>query len=253
MKTILLKPKGELSAGLECESIKPENFIGKNLERISSIGVFLKGNEMPLHKFFTVEGKVAEKLEEQRIIIEGDLSRVKRIGESMLGGTVIVKGDVGHHLGEFMKGGKIVVEGSAKSRIGTTMKGGTIEIMKNAGNYIGCAALGETAGMTGGNILIHGNANFDIGRGIKGGEITVLGNVYSFVGSYADGGTITIGSIRQSRVGYKMKGGRISVLDSNFKVPFYFRYLKDKSNFLVYQGDMSCDGKGLLYIKKSNF
>ncbi|HIE34365.1 MAG TPA: formylmethanofuran dehydrogenase subunit C [Candidatus Altiarchaeales archaeon] len=253
MKTILLKPKGELPTGLECESIKPENFIGKNLEKISSIGVFLKGKKMPLHKFFTVKGKVAEKREEQRIVIKGDLSRVKRIGELMLGGTIIVKGDVGHHLGEFMKGGMIVVEGSAKSRIGTAMEGGTIDIMGNARNYVGCAALGETVGMVGGNILIHGNANFDIGRCIRGGEITILGNVYSFVGSYADGGTITIGSITQSRVGYKMKSGRLSVLDSNFKVPFYFRYLKDKSNFLVYRGDLSCEGRGLIYIKKSGF
>ena len=58
------------------------------------------------------------------IHIDGNLSKVQRIGSGMTDGEIRIAGDVGMHLGVEMKGGKITVEGNVGSWLGSSMKGG---------------------------------------------------------------------------------------------------------------------------------
>lgn len=250
MKGLTLRLREVPKTGLEVEAILPENFVGKTLDDISNILVFLGNKRRKISDFFELTGEIAKDVEEQRIVLDGDLSRVKRIGESMNGGEIFINGSVGIHLGEFMHGGKITVAGNARSWVGTSMTGGEIMIDGNARDYIGCGRRGENKGMKEGRITINGNAGTEIGSYIAGGEILIKGRADSFVGSYARGGKITVGEVSKNRIGYSMKKGGIFVLDSDFEIPFNFKHLADKENFSIYQGDLSIDGKGLIYVSR---
>ncbi len=234
--------------GLEAESIIPENFAGKSLSEISNLPVFLGNKKRKISDSFEITGDIAEDKERQRIVLEGDFSRVKRIGENMNGGEILINGSVGIHLGEFMQNGKITVTGNANSWIGTSMSDGEILIEGNARDCIGCAKRGENKGMRGGKIIINGNTGTEIGSYISGGEILIKGTAESFAGSYARGGKITIGKILKNRIGYLMKTGEIFVLDPDFKAPFYFNHFMDNAEYSLYQGDLGIDGKGLIYV-----
>jgi formylmethanofuran dehydrogenase subunit C len=56
------------------------------------------------------------------ITINGDVSKVRRIGAGMKSGEITIHGDVGMHLGEEMKGGKITVHGNVGGWAGSMMK-----------------------------------------------------------------------------------------------------------------------------------
>lgn len=248
MKEVILKLREVPKTGLEAECIIPENFAGSSSDEISNITVFLGNKKRKISDFFEISGEIAKDKEKQRIILEGNLSKVKRIGEYMNGGEILINGSIGIHLGEFMQSGKITVMGNANSWIGTSMAGGEILIEGNAQDYIGCAKRGENKGMKGGRIIINGNTGTEIGSYLVRGEIMIKGMAESFVSSYAKGGKITVGKISKNRIGYLMKTGEIFVLDSDFIVPFYFNHLMDNAEYSVYQGDLGIDGKGLIYV-----
>lgn len=250
MKELILKLKEAPKTGLEAETVLPEIFAGKSLSEVSNLPVFLGNRKRKASDFFDIAGEITKNTLDQRIVLEGNLSRVKRIGENMNGGEILINGSIGIHLGEFMQSGKITIMGNANSWIGTSMAGGEILIEGNAQDYIGCAKRGENKGMKGGRIIINGNTGTEIGSYISGGEIMIKGMAESFVGSYARGGKITVGKISKNRIGYLMKTGEIFVLDSDFIVPFYFNHLMDNAEYSVYQGDLGIDGKGLIYVKK---
>ncbi len=113
------------------------------------------------------------KPEETTVILEGDFSRVKRIGENMSAGTVEVRGDVGMRAGSGMKGGVLRVQGNADDWLGREMRGGKIIVLGNAGNYAGAGYRGEKCGMRGGEIEIEGQAGAYLGEHMCGGSIRV--------------------------------------------------------------------------------
>ncbi len=248
MKTMTLKLVRMPDAGLEAENIRPESFAGKSVDEVTNIELFSGNKTLRLREVFEVEGNTAENAGEQHIILEGDLSRVKRIGESMTCGEITIKGDVGYHLGENMSGGIITVEGNAGSWIGTDMTGGEITIKGNAGSFIGCARRGMSDGMGGGKITVEGDAGSEVGDGMHGGEITVNGNVDSFVGSYMKAGVIKVGSLG-SRPGYAMMGGKI-IIQKRFEMPFYFRETGKEGDYACHEGDVGFKGKGVIQAKE---
>ena len=71
-----------------------------------------------------------------RVVVEGDLRHVKKIGLRMSHGRVLVRGNAGLHLGAYMQGGEIVVEGNASDWAGAQIQGGFIRIKGNAGHRV---------------------------------------------------------------------------------------------------------------------
>ncbi len=250
MMELVLEIKKIPKTGLEAETIKPENFVNKSIKEIEKIEVCSGNGKITLGSIFKISGKTAKNPSEQKIVIVGDASKIKRIGEAMSGGEILLKGDVGPRLGEFMVSGKIIVEGNADNWIGTSMNGGEIIVKGNAGDYMGSSIRGTNRGMRGGKILVDGNAGGEIGYGMVGGEITINGTADSFVGSYMRGGKIVVGNVLMNRIGFSMNGGEISIIDKTFNVPFYFRKIGEEGGFMQYSGDQSFDGKGLLKVQK---
>lgn len=153
MSEIRLKVKGKIGIMIEAEVISPNAFAGLGVSEIEALRVWQGPTQLPLSDFFEVEveleGSNASKdAGEIAIIIEGDASRVKRIGEAMKSGKIEVRGPAGMHLGCEMSGGSIHVQGDAGSWSGREMKGGMIRISGNCGDHIGSAYRGSWRGMT---------------------------------------------------------------------------------------------------------
>ena len=109
MGEIKLKLKLEPTFPLEAESISTDRFAGKTESQIKNLIVYHGNEEKTIGNFFDVKGK-GEETNDIIIIIDGNLSKVKRIGEKMTGGEIIINSDVGMHVGNQMSGGKIVVK-----------------------------------------------------------------------------------------------------------------------------------------------
>ncbi|MGV8175213.1 MAG: formylmethanofuran dehydrogenase subunit C [Methanothrix sp.] len=212
MAEILLKARGKIGIMIEAEVIKPESFAGKAKEEIEGLIVWQGPERLPLSEFFDVELKGASSSpEETQILMEGDFSRVKRIGEGMKAGSIEIRGSAGMHLGAEMAGGSILVHGDAGSWSGREMKGGLLHIEGSCGDHVGSAYRGSWRGMSGGQIMIEGSARSQLGGGLVGGQITVGGDVENFCGIRQSGGLILVRGSAVRGVGAEMNGGTIAV------------------------------------------
>ena len=108
MAEIKLKIKKKLDFPLEADSITPDNLVGKTAADIKKLPLFYATKQVTIGDFFDVSGKSTE-VSDTKIIIDGDVSNVKRIGEKMTAGEIVINSDVGMHIGNHMSGGKITV------------------------------------------------------------------------------------------------------------------------------------------------
>ena len=192
MQAVKLSLKKANKIPIEADTVTPDNLAGKTKEEIEAIPVWYGNGQCPLGDFFTVEVEGSDSAENTKIVFEGDVSRVKRIGQGMNAGEIEINGNVDMHCGFGMKGGKIVINGDADSWLGCEMKGGEIILNGNATYYVGSGYRGESCGMRGGKITINGNAKDYLGEHMCGGEILVSGNVGLLPAISNNGGTIVI-------------------------------------------------------------
>jgi formylmethanofuran dehydrogenase subunit C len=265
MADVILKPTGNFDLTVEAEVVTPDNFAGKSADEIGKLLVWQGPAEYPLSDFFSVEGNGGSSAEDTTIIIDGDIPRVKRIGQEMTAGKILVKGSVGMHTGSTMSGGEIVVEGDSESWAGMDMKGGSIHIKGNAKDHIGCAYRGSWKGMTGGRITVDGDAVSQVGGGLAGGEIIIGGSVKHFSGIRINGGLLVIKGNAFRTVGAEMTGGTIVVggCIERFTPGFTMEGVESDLKF----GDIECPGeykkftgdyaipqkgKGVMYVSCDN-
>ena len=261
---IILKIRDKIGIMVEAEAIKPESFAGKTREEIEALLVWQGPERLPLSRFFDVEtSSPSASPEETRIILKGDFSRVKRIGEGMKAGSIEIDGPVGMHLGAEMSGGSILVKGNAGSWSGREMKGGLLHIKGNCGDHVGSAYRGSWRGMTGGQIIVEGNARSQLGGGLAGGQITVGGDVENFCGIRQSGGLILIRGSAVRGVGAEMNGGIIAVCKEILQPSPGFEEtgreedptvgeIKLEGRFVKLSGDyaLSKNAKGTMYCRE---
>lgn len=262
MKIINLKMIKTSSISLEFDNILPELLYDKSLKEIEDTIIYHGNREEKLSDYFdiTMEGKCAVP-SDCKIIIEGDLSRVKRIGYAMSAGIIIANGDVDFHVGALMSGGHIVVNGDAESYAGQEMTGGLLEINGNVKEFCGSSYAGDWRGMSGGKIIVHGNVGKQLAEYMMGGEIVVDGDCDILAGVHMSGGTISIGGNVNKWVGGQMKKGTIIINGSleemlpSFKLKeiIYHPQINNKyyvGKYELYLGDQGVNGKGQLWLKK---
>ena len=264
MEEVTLTPKGTIDIMVEAEVITPDTFATKSANEIENLIVWQGSHELPLSGFFDVKGKGGSSAEETSIIIEGDVTRVKRIGEGMTGGSITIKGSAGMHTGSGMNGGEIVVKGNADAWAGMEMKGGLLHITGDAGDHAGCAYRGSWHGMTGGKLLIGGSAQSQVGGGMSGGVIEVAGSVQNFCGIRQNSGLIVVKGDAVRTVGAEMSGGTIVVVGNIASFLPGFEYVDTENDltfddivcqgeFMKFTGDYALVGrnKGVLYALKN--
>jgi formylmethanofuran dehydrogenase subunit C len=197
MAEIKLKLKKELEFPLEADHISPDHFAGKTLAEIKKLPVYYGNEEKTMGDFFDVSGKSGEAAD-LKITLEGNTSNVKRIGEKMSAGEIVVNGDVGMHVGNLMTGGKITVNGHADDWAGAMLNGGELEITGDAGHYVGAAYRGFWKGMQNGVIKVHGKVGNEALTWVTGSKpgkrfpTLICGSAGSFLGIHGAGGTIIV-------------------------------------------------------------
>jgi formylmethanofuran dehydrogenase subunit C len=263
MSEVILRPKGSIDIMVEAEVINPDIFAGKKTSEIEEMIVWQGAKQLPLFLFFDVEGSAGSTAADTKIIIEGDVPRVKHIGHGMKAGEIVIEGSTGMHVGSEMAGGNILVRGNAGSWAGMEMKGGILHIKGNACDHVGCAYRGSWRGMNGGKIIIDGNAKSQLGGGMNGGEIHVGGSVENFAGIRMNSGLIVVKGDAIRGVGAQMAGGtfvvsgRIKQLSPGFEFAGIEKNPKIgetalSGEFTKFAGDfaVSRTPKGILYASK---
>jgi formylmethanofuran dehydrogenase subunit C len=263
MAEIFLRPKGRIGIGVEAEVIRPDTFSGLKTDQIERLQLWQGPEQHPLSDFFEVEAKESASAEETAIIIEGDVSRIKRIGQGMKAGKIEIRGSAGMHLGAEMAGGSILLQGSAGSWAGMEMKGGLLHIKGNAADHVGSAYRGSWRGMSGGQIQIDGDARSQLGGGLVGGQITVAGDVENFCCIRQSGGLVLIKGNAVRGLGAEVTGGTIAVFGKIKQFSPGFVQAGHEENpklgdlvlqgrFAKFTGDyaISKNAKGLLYCRE---
>lgn len=252
MQTVTIKPKKDIRISVEAENISPDKFAGKSEKDIQSLEAYMGNRKTTLGELFFIKVEGSGAAADTKIVMEGDFSRVKRIGEAMTAGLIMIKGNADMHLGAKMSGGRITLSGNADSWAGREMKGGELIIEGNAGYYLGAGYRGETCGMRGGKITVMGNTLDFLGEHMCGGEIIVKGNAGILPGLSNNGGKIVIGG-STSRPGSEMAKGTIIINGAVEEIMPVYRAegteAVDGVTYKKYTGDVIVGGKGVLYVK----
>ena len=246
METVTITMKNPPALYLEADTITPDAFAGKTAAQIGDLHVYEGNTTSSLGKYFEVSGNAGTTAADTKVIVKGDVKKVKYLGFKMSAGEVIVEGNTDQYAGGWMTGGKMLVKGNVEAFAGTAMKGGELTIEGNAGNYLGAAYRGDWRGMSGGKILVKGNAGADIGMYMLGGEMIINGNVDVHVCTHAEGGKVIIKGNAKSKIGGQMVDGTIYVFGSidtmmpGFKPAGELELEVDgvKAKFAHYIGDM---------------
>jgi len=193
---------------VELAGITPDRLRGKPLAEIERQEILCGNRTVPLAELFAVRGA----LDDERIVLEGELIGVHRIGEQMTAGRIEVKGSAGRHLGSQLRGGHLEVAGDAGDFAGSELRGGVLRIRGSAGNRLGASYPGSPRGMTGGTILVDGAAGHDVGHAMRRGLIAVAGSVGDAAGRAMLAGTILVGGDCGLRSGAGMRRGTLALL-----------------------------------------
>ncbi len=193
------------SVPLEAGAIRPDMFLDKTLADLQKIPIWRGNSTIPLGEIARVFGDPST----GRVILEGDWSRVRRLGEGMTSGFLRVRGPAGLHSGARMKGGMLQIDGEAGDWAGAEMTGGVLIIQGNAGNCLGGRYIGSRAGMRGGTILVGKNAGNEVGALMRRGVISVLGKGGDHAGAGMIAGTIAFCGGCGIRPGAGMRRGSI--------------------------------------------
>ncbi|MFA7563327.1 MAG: formylmethanofuran dehydrogenase subunit C [Methanoculleus sp.] len=211
MKTVTLTLENPPELYLEGQNITPDNFAGKTAAEIAAIEIWEAKLKSPLGKHFAVAGNGGATAADTKIVLRGDCTRVKRIGQQMTAGDIVVEGNADMYIGGWMKGGKIHVKGNVDSFCGIGMEGGELIVDGNAGHHLGSSPRGEWRGMQGGVIRVAGDAGNDTGTFINGGTIIIGGDADIHISTHGEGGTVIVKGNAKGRVGGQMVKGDIYV------------------------------------------
>jgi len=250
---------------IEAEVISPNHFYDKSLEEIGQLSIWRGNKELSINQMFSISGDhvKGDDINKLRIILKGDLSKFKRIGQEMTDGLIEIHSSVNMHLGSHMSGGKIVVQKNVDDFAGANMSGGEIHILGNAGHYLGGSVRGDWRGMSNGRIIVKGNIGNECGVWMRGGIIEIGGNAPMFLGIHMHDGLIIIEGEVEERAGAEMTGGVIVIKGTLRKnLPsFEFvgkrndleleNYGKILGNFLEFKGDFAERKQGSMFLLES--
>lgn len=200
---------------VEAETINPEAVTGKKAAEIQALPLWVGNRQEQVGNYFNVEIRADEAAADNesssspQLVVKGDLSRFKRLGEKMAAGHMRLEGPVGFHAGAAMQGGILTICGNAGDYLGAHMQGGQIIVNGSAGHFTGAAYRGYQYGMNGGSILIKGAAGQMLGARLRRGLIAVSGDCGDMPGFAMKAGTIVIGGTAGSRAGAMMRRGTL--------------------------------------------
>ena len=214
METVTITMKNPPALYLEADNVTPDAFAGKTAAQIAELHVHEGNTTSTLGKYFEVSGNSGATAADTKIIVKGDVKKVKYLGMKMSAGEMVIEGSADQYVGAWMTGGKLLAKGNIEAFAATAMRGGELIVEGNAGNYLGAAYRGDWRGMSGGKILVKGNAGSDAGMYMTGGEMIINGNVDVHLMTHAEGGKTIVKGNASSKVGGQMVDGTIYIFGS---------------------------------------
>jgi formylmethanofuran dehydrogenase subunit C len=221
---------GSTTLPVEGESLRPETFVGISADSIAHQTILVGNAKAAFGELFTISGTV-----DGSLILEGDLTHIRRIGRGMKSGSITIHGDCGGGLGQGMLGGEILVEGSVGPSACMGMRGGLVRIRGSAGDNLGGSEPGARLGMRDGVILVDGNIGPDAGLAMRRGLIAVQGNVGDGLGRGMVAGSIFAFADVGSGMGRGMKRGSIVLFGNSTPQlgPGFWPSGRDRPTFLT--------------------
>ena len=197
------------SLPIESESLRPDRLAGLSEAEVASRPARIGREAVTLGDLFRIERKGND----DRLVLEGDLSHARGIGAGMASGRMTVVGGGGPHLGAGMSGGEIEVNGDAGPWAGAEMRGGLIQIKGDAGDLLGAAYPGSVRGMRDGMILVEGSVGRDVGLALRRGVIAVGGASGEGLGRGMIAGSVFAFGAVGPLAGSGMKRGTLACVD----------------------------------------
>ena len=204
---ITLSWKGATSLPVEGEFLRPDVLGGLSRDDVAHRLVPVGNTSAEIGDLFAISGEA----ETDALVLEGDLSHVRAVGQGMASGLLTIRGDVGSSLGQGMLGGTISVEGNVRDGAGLGMRGGFLRIKGSCGDRLGAAEPGARLGMREGVILVDGSIGNDAGLGMRRGLIAVSGSAGDGLGrDLIAGSMFAFGSVGTG-IGAGMKRGTLAL------------------------------------------
>ena len=268
---LTLKWRDATSLPVEATGLNPEALASLAARDVARSTVPV-GNTMALvGDLFELSGDSTD----GRLVFEGNLSRVRGLGQGMSSGTISIHGPAGPRLGAEMSGGRIDVHGDVAGWAGAEMRGGVLHVHGNAAEGLGAAFPGSPIGMREGIIFVDGQVGPDAGLAMRRGLIAIAGSTGDGLGRAMVAGSIFAFGTPGRRIGAGMKRGTILLADrervellptfaraGRFQPPFVALYLRRLRHwgFAVpeaaftsawerYNGDLVGHGQGEVLVR----
>jgi formylmethanofuran dehydrogenase subunit C len=172
--TLTLTLRTQPAARVNAAPLIPARLVGLHESAVAGLTVRCGAETVAVGDLFEVSGAGVE---EEALVLVGDLCGFDWIGAGMSSGEIEVRGDVG-------------------AWAGAEMSGGVLRILGDAGARLGSAYPGARAGMTGGEIVVTGDAGEEAGAGMRRGLVAVGGRTGNGAGLRMLAGTmISLGGI----------------------------------------------------------
>ncbi|MHA2296951.1 MAG: formylmethanofuran dehydrogenase subunit C [Candidatus Hodarchaeales archaeon] len=264
MTELTFKLKSVPRFPLDVENLNPAKVVKTGLDKLDKLEIYEGNRVRQCGDLFQISGTIAGMSEEQVVIFDNSCDKLRKIGQKMNTGTIIVNGDAGSHVGEYMSGGEIIVKGNVGAYSGLELKGGHLLIEGDAGEFLGGAYWGSWTGMTGGKIIVKGNTGNEVGSWMKGGKIEINGRAGDFIGVHMGSKkALIVAGSAGPRAGGQMTSGKIVVHDPAYvPIPSFKRVEEVKQvkiseeevlegSFIHFIGDYSERKKpaGNLFVK----
>lgn len=104
METVTITMKNPPGLFLEADNVSPDTFAGKKAADIAALHAFEGREQTSLGKYFEVSGNGGATAADTRIVVKGDVSRVKYIGMKMTAGEVVIENSPDMYTGAWMQG-----------------------------------------------------------------------------------------------------------------------------------------------------
>lgn len=189
---------------VDLRGITPAALAGLDAAAVGHLPVGYGHAMVPLAEFFEVRANADDAL-----VLEGDLSRVDRIGWQMDGGRLVVEGSAGDQAGGCMRAGELHIKGRAGVLLGCEMAGGTLVVEGDAGDFGASTLPGSMDGMRGGTMVVKGRVGSRFGDRMRRGTVVVFGDAGDFFASRLVAGTLLLGGRAGAHAGYAMRRGSL--------------------------------------------
>jgi formylmethanofuran dehydrogenase subunit C len=146
METLTITMKSPHALYLEADNVSPDAFAGKTAAQIAELHVHEGNVTSTLGKYFDVSGNAGATAADTKIIVKGDVKKVKYLGFKMSAGELVVEGSTDQYAGAWMTGGKMLVKGSVDAFAGTAMKGGNLPLKGMPATTLGLHTVATGAG-----------------------------------------------------------------------------------------------------------